>query len=1018
MASTGLMQLLLDLDLVDNQAVFFFEKKDWKSIVSKDTISKLRIISPTAFYIFNSQPYILFFDLTSGNVHREDEIHKQVWSFDQAPIIFIIKDNDIEIYNAFAYDKRSQRLEKISMSTEERNKEFSFWNLQSGGTWRWLQLNYYKKSIKEKRVSQKLFENIKSVRENLTRIDFENNLTDDKANTLILRLIFIRYLIDRGVKLDETYIEGTDKLSRRKSFIQLIEKPRKLNDFFSVLNNKFNGVLFKDVKFQISKEQANDLANIFSGEMPAEGSLFYGLDFYFEVFDFSIIPVELISGIYEALIDPETRALHSAVYTPSFLVDYILSNTLDKFFSKKENKKIAECKVFDPSVGSGIFLVQSFRRMVDREISLNKDLKVSKVRLREIAENNLFGIDINEQALKVTCFSIYIAILDYQDPKTILDNFHFPILIDENLFCSDFFNGDNAFNEVIKKEEVDFILGNPPWKKNKSENHLKWVNDKQIYTKKIKGELEIAQSFLLRSKEFMLPKTISALIATSTIFYNVSLTTKEFKNAFLTSFCVQEFFDLSAIKQSLFEQQESPASIVFYRLAKGDDYLKNIVRHISVKANLFTKYYKALVIEKFDQKRIIQSLFIDNDWMFKIALFGNSLDFIFLKKLEKIKGKVNDVVDEINVFKGAGIANGKGAEPYYELLNLPVIENDEIREYYTPIDTTKVLNEEDIHLGRGRRVEIFKGTKILLKEQCKDWTKPVISFAEQDSVFKKGSFAITGKNDVPIKSLYGFLIADLYLYYIFNVSCAWGVGTRPAIRFDEEFLRFPFEVPKKEVEREMIKLVNEFLLPFQTHYAPPFKMGDPIKSTSTLSKINELVNKLYHVEGYEEDLINYVLDISRYQFQESKQNKIIKRVDNDNNNEILRKYAEVFSNEFSNIYQDEFLRIDVYPIEHFIAMNFVFQKEKPKSYFNLISDITDEKKIFNALAQNISISQVSKDLHVQKDIKGFEQNSFYIIKPNEYKCWHRARAWYDVAEIKGAIENAELDYLKQPKHAS
>jgi hypothetical protein len=70
------------------------------------------------------------------------------------------------------------------------------------------------------------------------------------------------------------------------------------------------------------------------------------------------------------------------------------------------------------------------------------------------------------------------------------------------------------------------------------------------------------------------------------------------------------------------------------------------------------------------------------------------------------------------------------------------------------------------------------------------------------------------------------------------------------------------------------------------------------------------------------------------------------------------------------------------------------------------------------LAYNLSISQITdtkdptKNLFVQKDIKGFEKNSFYIIKPNEYKCWHRAMAWYDVAEFKEAIEVAELNSTK------
>ena len=85
--------------------------------------------------------------------------------------------------------------------------------------------------------------------------------------------------------------------------------------------------------------------------------------FFFEIFDFSIIPVEVISGIYESLIDEETKKLDAAVYTPSFLVEYILNNTLDLYL---EEKNTSECCIFEVAVGSGIFLVQSLRKMIEK----------------------------------------------------------------------------------------------------------------------------------------------------------------------------------------------------------------------------------------------------------------------------------------------------------------------------------------------------------------------------------------------------------------------------------------------------------------------------------------------------------------------------------------------------------------------------------------------------------------------------------------------------------------------------
>ena len=418
MEGRGLNSLLDQLELKNSGAVFFLnEEGKFDALLHFDTHKKLELIQPTAIYVFNKQSLILFFDLTNPtDKKREYEIHKKVWSFDNAPVIFIVKENDISVYNALNYVKKERLLQEIPFETEdERNEKFSFWNLQSGDTWKWLQMEYLEnqsKKITQKRVHERLFQNIKDVREELKKLA----LPESHANSLILRLIFIRYLIDRGVELNNAYISGETSNDRRKCLCELITQPDKLNDLFDYLDKRFNGILFKDLDISINNEHAKFLANVFSGELQGDDSIFK--DYFFEIYDFSIIPVELISGIYESLIDEETKRYNSAIYTPPFLVEYILNDTVDKYL---ENAQTSGCKVFEVAVGSGIFLVQSLRRMIEKEIKLNKHAtnEAFSERIREIAKENLYGIDINVEALKVTCFSIYIALLDYQQPKEI-----------------------------------------------------------------------------------------------------------------------------------------------------------------------------------------------------------------------------------------------------------------------------------------------------------------------------------------------------------------------------------------------------------------------------------------------------------------------------------------------------------------------------------------------------------------------------------------------------------------------
>ena len=598
--------------------------------INYDIEHRIQVIKPDAIYIFNSQPLILFFDLTTHDRDLE-ELYKRVWSFDNTSIIFLVKESGIEVFNALNYDKKLKSLEPIDKSTDEIKRLFNLWELESGKTWKWFQKDYIdKKSRKnyQKRVNDRLFSNIKQVREDLKKRD----LTESDANSLILRLIFIRYLIDRKIKIDDNLISGKveDLNARRKSFIKLIKQPQQLNELFQILNERFNSVLFKENNIILNPSQAEYLSGVFAGELDGDNSLFK--DFFFEIFDFSIIPVEVISGIYESLIDEEKRKLDSAVYTPSFLVDYILNDTVDEFL---KNNSPEDCTVFEVAVGSGIFLVQSLRRIIEQEIELNgnKNKKAFAEKIRGFAENNLYGIDINEQALKVTCFSIYIALLDYLEPADI-NVYKFPELLGKNLFEANFFDTKHPFNKVINDFQPKFILGNPPWKNGKNDKkHLEYLK-KENFLNTV-SDYQISQSFVLRTKDFKDFEPMCSLIITSKAVHNSKA--KSFRDYFLKENLLYSCLDLSPVRRFIFNNKINPAIILNFKTSKGKNPKENLVKHYSIKSNIFLKNFKILIIEKFDQKEILQKYFVENDWMFKVMLYGNVLDFYFIKRLEENK---------------------------------------------------------------------------------------------------------------------------------------------------------------------------------------------------------------------------------------------------------------------------------------------------------------------------------------------------------------------------------------------
>lgn len=1024
-----LNELLDRLHLSEERGVLFRNKTNsWSQsddIFNFEIIDKLNKINPDAVYHFNNQPFILFFDLSEQNQKTDKQIFKEVWSWDKVPVVFIVGHESPKVYNAFHYQKERDQLEEIKFNSEEkRNKCFSFWELQSGGTWKWIEENIYKRNIKKHRVNYNLFNNIKAARIHLSE-EVDKPLSEEFANILILRLIFIRYLIDRDVIIDSQYISGNSIEEKRQSLGELILNHNLLQSFFNYLKDRFNGNLFEtEDDPDIFVDHLNYLSKFFEADLPKKQ---YFIP-YLNVFDFSIIPVETISGIYESVIDDKKRKENFAVYTPLFLVDYILNNTVDKHLEKSGT---SSCKVLDPSVGSGIFLTQTLRRIVEKEIILNgKSLDDEK--LKTLVINNLYGIDKDINALNVAAFSIYISILDYKEPKEI-DNFQLPDLIGKNLIHNDFFNEEkdeddlkrteelnyHKYNEKIKEIEFSYILGNPPWgRKNDIELdyfHLKFKKEHDLPL----SNDEIAQSFIFRSKDFHTKNTKSSLVITSTAFYNNWA--KEFKNKLFKEYFIDEILDLSASRRLIFEDKISPAIILFYQFAFNNLTVNNLIKHVSIKANRFLKDFNVLVIGKVDKKEIKQKHFLDYPWMMKLALYGNTYDFNLLRRLSSdfsLKKYIDKKCD--NVCYGDGIKrltkNAKGKltknqlkklKPFTDIANIPIIEREQINQFYSQPDKYNLPKENDLWNKSGERIEFFKGKRILLKASTEFESDLVISYIEKDSVFRHDIFGIISEHDDELEYLYGFFVSKLFSYYQYMISGAWGIATRPRISLSE-YLSFPF-IESKQKEK-FLTHVEAFLNTYREYFSqfPRSETPPNPENLSEFKEINRIINETYLVNDIEKDMIDYVLDVSRYQFQEGKLDKILRPP----TEKELKNFAQVFLEHYGNIYNvdNQYFQVEIYTLDYFVAMKFMVVPDKPNDKEQIMfGSIESEEKLFKVLSEHLTIYEVSNQIFIQKNVTGFEKDWFYLIKPNEYKSWHRAMAHYDIAEFDNEIIKAEIE---------
>ena len=187
---------------------------------------------------------------------------------------------------------------------------------------------------------------------------------------------------------------------------------------FDELARRFNGDLFpiNDLeRDQVLPQHLQRLGRFLNGDEVTSGQK------YFWAYDFKYIPIELISAIYETFLD-EDRRKKSAYYTPPEIVDFVLNEVLP--FETEPR----DVRILDPACGSGIFLVEAYRRLVTLHRHARGGENLTFEELRDLLTGSINGVDLSEEAIQVAAFSCYLALLDFLEPESITEAVRFPTL--------------------------------------------------------------------------------------------------------------------------------------------------------------------------------------------------------------------------------------------------------------------------------------------------------------------------------------------------------------------------------------------------------------------------------------------------------------------------------------------------------------------------------------------------------------------------------------------------------------
>jgi len=450
------------------------------------------------------------------------------------PIAILTDFQELAIYDTRIKptDKDTASTARIEYLTYDKYEE-KFEELYNHISWDAVDLgkfDTYYEGLKEKRGTASVDEDILGMIERwrvllAEDIALHNEEMNETALTscvqkLIDRLLFLRIAEDKEIEP----VKQLQKIATEKENIYA-----KLKSLFAKCETRFNAGLFTNDDYLNSlKVQDKTLITIIT-------ELYYPICQY----EFSVLPVEILGNIYERFLGkiirfkrktknghsveiiekPEVQKAGGVYYTPSYIVDYIVKETIGKKIEMLTPEKVSKLKVCDPACGSGSFLVGAYQYLLDwhldyyykeerRESSEKKGLiykddktreyKLSIEEKRRILLNNIYGVDIDGQAVEVTKLSLFLKLLENEgkalsatgqaslfktsDITKILPSLTHNIKCGNSLIGSDYYKEKNLsllgieeqrkvnafdweveFVDVFKCGGFDCVIGNPPY---------------------------------------------------------------------------------------------------------------------------------------------------------------------------------------------------------------------------------------------------------------------------------------------------------------------------------------------------------------------------------------------------------------------------------------------------------------------------------------------------------------------------------------------------------------------------
>ena len=709
----------------------------------------------------------------------------------------------------------------------------------------------------------------------------EEGLPHNVAHALIERVILVRYLEDRLIVTRRYFAEvagderswhsvldsspETPQFGASSTFVSCLADREFTYAVFERLEKHFNGDLFRvetDEQALVQQQHLNRVSSLLTGSgLSPQKPLFLW------AYDFGVVPTSLISSMYEQFYRAGTDDNTGTHYTPPELVEFVLGRVLTDDVLKTNPR------ICDPACGSGIFLVEAFRRLVRHAYAV-KGRALSSDELQELLLSRIVGVDVNPEAIRLAAFSLYLAYLNYLDRQDILDAGPLPHLIHRPdaptvstvLVAADAFapTSDEAAVENVPglpwaAGTLDVVVGNPPWTAPRGRKTLgeNWARERELPV----GERNPSQLFLWRSLSLLKPGGVSALLVSATAIHNSRSTTVRFRSRWLQDADLREVVDFTSARALPFFGSDAPFMLLVFqprepeRSAEASDLLS----FSTVRPSKSLEATRSLAHAHLERRWVHQNALISRHYLWKTYAWGNHHDEALMARL--------DAEEKLQQFlpsnPGPGYGYQLGSKPPSD--DLASLRSLDGFKSWGPFSSSR-FKEAPTGVGREPDERRYHGRRIVIGG-VKAGVGPPARFESDDFSFERKIYCLP-VHSLPrwqVDTILGTLLSALGRYRLFMASGSWGLWRDKV--FAKDILALPIRMAgrRASVTRRISKVVRR--LPKINDTGEPGGLlsrggrSEESEADEMMLELDEAVFDLFDATEAERDL---VLDFRNY----------------------------------------------------------------------------------------------------------------------------------------------------------